>query len=179
MNILKVQEIQKDSRIQGTMEERKNTSEQIFYYPELDGLRFLAFFLVFVHHQNLFRNVPYLSTLKEFGWVGVDLFFALSAFLFTRLLVAEYNKTQSISFKKFYLRRIFRIWPIYFIFIGFALACFVVLRNGELTRDINIRLIGLLAFSDNIFTAVKGYIPLPWANHLWTIAYEEQFYLFL
>lgn len=170
---------EEDLRNENKPENSKGKIEERIYFPELDGLRFLAFLLVFIHHQSLFSNVPYLSTLKEFGWVGVDLFFALSAFLFTKLLIAEYYKTHSISFKKFYLRRIFRIWPIYFVFIGFSLACFVLLRNGELSKNINLRLIGLFAFSDNIFTAIKGYNPLPWTSHLWTIAYEEQFYLFI
>lgn len=95
------------------------------YFPELDGLRFFAFLLVFVHHHILLKKVPIFSILHTEGWVGVDLFFALSAFLFTKLLIAEYNKTKTISFRKFYIRRIFRIWPIYFLFIGFSVALYL------------------------------------------------------
>jgi peptidoglycan/LPS O-acetylase OafA/YrhL len=148
------------------------------YFPELDGLRFFAFLLVFVHHHNLFAEIPYLSILNTHGWIGVDLFFALSAFLFTKLLIAEYNKTKTISFKKFYLRRIFRIWPIYFLFIGFS-AAFYLFINGSIGNSIGIRIIGLFTFSDNIMAAVYGYNPLPYVGHLWTITYEEQFYIFI
>jgi peptidoglycan/LPS O-acetylase OafA/YrhL len=149
------------------------------YLPELDGLRFLAFLLVFIHHQNLLTQVKFFAALKEYGWVGVDMFFALSAFLFTRLLTTEYLITSKISLKKFYLRRIFRIWPIYFVFIGFSVAWLLLINHGETSKEIVIRLIGLFSFSDNILTAIKGFNPLPFTLHLWTIAYEEQFYIFI
>ena len=142
------------------------------YFPELDGLRFLAFLLVFVHHSSLF------SKLRTNGWIGVDLFFVLSSFLFTKLLIAEYYKTNTISFKKFYLRRIFRIWPIYFLFIGFSFTLYL-LSKGQITNNIGIRIFGLFAFSDNIMTAIYGWNPMPFIAHLWTIAYEEQFYVFV
>ncbi len=148
------------------------------YFPELDGLRFFAFLLVFVHHHSLFSKIPFLSILHSNGWIGVDLFFALSAFLFTKLLIAEFYKTNEINFKKFYLRRIFRIWPIYFLLIGFSVALYS-LFIGPIRDNIGIRIIGLFTFSDNIFTAIYGYNPLPYLAHLWTITYEEQFYIFI
>jgi len=148
------------------------------YFPELDGLRFFAFLLVFIHHHSLFAKIPYLSILNTNGWIGVDLFFALSAFLFTKLLIAEYNKTKTISFKKFYIRRIFRIWPIYFLFIGFSVALYFFIK-GSIENSIGIRIIGLFTFSDNIMTAIYGYNPMPYVAHLWTITYEEQFYIFI
>jgi peptidoglycan/LPS O-acetylase OafA/YrhL len=149
------------------------------YYPELDGLRFVAFLLVFIHHQKLFTQIPLLFKIHDYGWIGVDLFFALSAYLFTKLLTQEYFLTGKISFKKFYLRRIFRIWPIYFIIIGLSAASYLIIKNGEFSQEITIRIVGLFSFFDNIMTATKGYNPLPFAGHLWTIAYEEQFYIFI
>jgi len=157
----------------------KDKNIERIYFPELDGLRFFAFLLVFVHHHSLFAKIPYLSILHTNGWIGVDLFFALSAFLFTKLLIAEYNKTKTISFKKFYLRRIFRIWPIYFLFIGFSVALYIFFFKGSIGNNIGIRIIGLFTFSDNIMTAIYGYNPLPFIAHLWTITYEEQFYIFI
>ena len=154
----------------------RNLKKEI-YFPELDGLRFFAFFLVFVYHYSLLTQVYFNSPLKYF-WIGVDLFFVLSAFLFTKLLTAEYSNTRSISFKKFYLRRIFRIWPIYFLFVGFSTA-YYILKNGPLSKSIGLRVLGLFSFSDNLITAVKGYSPLPFTGHLWTIGYEEQFYIFV
>jgi peptidoglycan/LPS O-acetylase OafA/YrhL len=155
-----------------------NNNERI-YFPELDGLRFFAFLLVFIHHQDLFLSIPLFSALKAYGWVGVDLFFALSAFLFTKLLIAEYGRTRSINFKKFYLRRVFRIWPLYFIFIGISILIFLFIRHNTISNYIIIRIVGLFAFSDNIMTAIYGYHSIPYSVHLWTIAYEEQFYIFI
>jgi peptidoglycan/LPS O-acetylase OafA/YrhL len=157
----------------------KATNSKRIYFPELDGLRFFAFFLVFIHHLPLFKQVPYLSTLFFYGWIGVDLFFALSAFLFTKLLIAEFNKTKTINIKKFYIRRIIRIWPIYFLFILFSVVFFILIQGQPITKEIGIRIFGLFAFSDNIISTVMGYNPLPFIPHLWTIAYEEQFYIFI
>ncbi len=154
-----------------------NESERI-YFPELDGLRFFAFLLVFVHHQSNFAKIPFLSILSSNGWIGVDLFFILSAFLFTKLLIAEFEKTKTINLKKFYIRRVFRIWPIYFLFIGFSIAIYFF-TNNIFSNYIVIRIIGLFTFSDNIMTALYGYNPLPYLAHLWSITYEEQFYLFI
>ena len=156
----------------------KSKANKIMYFPELDGLRFFAFLLVFVHHHSLFENIPFLSVFREFGWIGVDLFFVLSAFLFTKLLITEFNKTGGISFKKFYMRRIFRIWPIYFIFIAFSIACYLYKYN-VFDEYLRVRIIGLFTFSDNIFTAIYGYNKMPYISHLWTITYEEQFYIFI
>jgi len=149
------------------------------YFKELDGLRFFAFLFVFMHHHRLFAHISNLSFLNSRGWIGVDLFFVLSAFLFTKLLIAEYNKTQKISFKKFYIRRIFRIWPIYYLYICIAFVLFLTITQYAVSNDIKIRLIGLLTFSDNIFVSFKGWNPIFFTEHLWTISYEEQFYIFI
>lgn len=106
------------------------------------------------------------------------MFFALSAFLFTKLLVTEYQKTQTINLKKFYIRRIFRIWPLYFLFISLSLALYIWL-GGHFSNDVRLRVIGLFAFSDNIMAAIHGYNIFPYSAHLWTIAYEEQFYILI
>jgi len=156
----------------------KSKTERI-YLPELDGLRFFAFLLVFIHHNILFSQIPYLFILKQNGWIGVDLFFVLSAFLFTKLLIAEHQKTGSISVKKFYIRRIFRIWPLYFFFIGLSTLIYVFLQDQSINKFTFIHLVGLLTFSGNIMAAVSGYHPIPYLAHLWTIDYEEQFYIFI
>ncbi|MCZ2392856.1 MAG: hypothetical protein LC105_03245 [Chitinophagales bacterium] len=69
--------------------------------PELDGLRFFAFFLVFLHHHKLIADIPILKVIHTKGSIGVDLFFALSAFLFTKLLIAEFEKNKKIDLKNF------------------------------------------------------------------------------
>ncbi|MCW5909516.1 MAG: acyltransferase [Cyclobacteriaceae bacterium] len=149
-----------------------------FYFPELDGLRFFAFLLVFFHHHTLLSNIPYFSVIHAYGWIGVDLFFILSAFLLSKLLRAEYNLSGSISYKSFYYRRILRICPLYYMYITFSALLFFFLPN-PLQDDTIIRYAGLFTLSDNMLTAGLGYNPIPFTGHLWTIAYEEQFYLLL
>ena len=105
-----------------------------FYQPELDGLRFYAFLGVFIYHtlpsQALFYRRLHLplpelwAAIAKSGASGVDLFFALSAFLITSLLLRERQETGNISLRLFYLRRILRIWPLYFavLALGIVLA---------------------------------------------------------
>jgi peptidoglycan/LPS O-acetylase OafA/YrhL len=142
------------------------------YFPELDGLRFVAFVLVFIHHAPLLKHVLLAEKLREYGWMGVDLFLCLSAFLFTRLLSKEYRQTGELNVWYFYIRRGLRIWPAYFVFILITII-FSIIKNQP---PETIRLFGLITFTDNIFTAVSGYTLIMYSSHLWTIAYEEQFY---
>src|SRR5215216_4278992 len=107
-----------------------------FYHPELDVLRFVAFLGVFMHHAlprdaRLYINhglspaaTQWLLTAKEAGAFGLDLFFALSAYLITALLLREHGNRGSFSVSAFYIRRALRIWPLYFTFL--ALTVFVV-----------------------------------------------------
>src|SRR5208283_1822558 len=102
-----------------------------FYRPELDGLRFFAFFAVFSSHAltNYDSSSHVLNklieTLRQTGDFGVDLFFALSSYLITELLLRELKKTGSLNIKAFYIRRSLRIWPLYFFFVG---VCFLLTR---------------------------------------------------
>ena len=99
-----------------------------FYRPELDGLRFYAFLGVFVCHtlpnEATFYSILHLpmpwiwSAVVRSGAAGVDLFFVLSAFLITSLLLRERQDTGKISLRLFYIRRILRIWPLYFLVVG-------------------------------------------------------------
>ena len=152
--------------------------QERIYFPELDGLRFFAFFLVFLHHHTLLSKLPYLSSLYKYGWIGVDLFFTLSAFLFTKLLIAEFQKTGTIDFRKFYVRRIFRIWPVYY-FLIFLSVLLSVYLNEPHTQNTVLRIVGLCTFTDNIISTYNDYNELPFIGHFWTISYEEQFYIFI
>jgi peptidoglycan/LPS O-acetylase OafA/YrhL len=103
------------------------------YRPELDVLRFFAFFCVFLthgvsvnlnhgileHHPSVGRVVTFLDAA---GSYGLPLFFFLSAFLITTLLLLEKQKTGEVHLRRFYLRRILRIWPLYFTFLLFSFA---------------------------------------------------------
>lgn len=144
------------------------------YFPELDGLRFLAFLLVFIHHAPLLSENPLWQWLHRYGWMGVDLFLCLSAYLFTKLLYTEFQQTGSIHIPYFYIRRTLRIWPLYYLFvIGMLALTFFTLPE----RIDSWRVAGLFTFTDNILSAVLGnYNLILFAGHLWTISYEEQFY---
>ena len=80
-----------------------NTESSKFYIPSLDGIRAVAAMLVFVSHAGWSHIIP--------GGFGVTIFFFLSGYLITTLLRREFEKTGSINFKNFYLRRVYRIFP--------------------------------------------------------------------
>lgn len=151
--------------------------KKISYNPSLDGLRFMAFFLVFIHHSKI-ESYFFINQFHEIGWLGVDLFLCLSAYLLTKLLVTEFDVTKSINFKSFYIRRILRIWPLYFTFITGCLFYSLVYSNEPL-RTLMGRFLGLVTFSDNMISLIRGYSLVKWTGHLWTISLEEQFYFIL
>jgi peptidoglycan/LPS O-acetylase OafA/YrhL len=90
-----------------------------FYHPELDALRFFAAASVFLLHAFL-KSAGLLFLVTGSGAYGVDLFFVLSSFLITTLLLRERDTTGTVDIRAFYVRRILRIWPLYFSFIAFA-----------------------------------------------------------
>src|SRR5919202_3872450 len=97
------------------------------YRPELDGVRGVAILCVFVYH--------YFSRRLQGGFVGVDIFFVLSGFLITYLLVEEGQRTGGISLKNFYARRALRLLPALFAWaLAFVFAALVV--GGETRRQI-------------------------------------------
>ena len=86
-----------------------------FYRPGLDALRFFAFLVVFIHHTpSLNRNAVWHVAKEPFAF-GMQMFFLLSAYLITELLLREKENTGVVHFKAFYIRRILRIWPLYFL----------------------------------------------------------------
>jgi peptidoglycan/LPS O-acetylase OafA/YrhL len=148
-----------------------------FYIPELDGLRFLAFLLVFIHNAPASLPSPFFEIIHEYGWIGVDLFLCLSAFLLTRLLVHENERDGSFKFRNFYIRRILRIWPLYFFFV--LLSTVITIRLTNWTPLLSLRFIGLMTFTDNIWAVWFSFNTFAFAPQLWTISYEEQFYAVL
>jgi peptidoglycan/LPS O-acetylase OafA/YrhL len=154
-----------------------------FYQPELDGLRFYAFLGVFVYHtlperpafyRDLHLPLPSLwAAVARSGASGVDLFFALSAFLITALLLRERRQTGGISLRLFYIRRILRIWPLYFLVLAVA----VVLAHTVPGQSLPwYYVVGYLLFVGNWINVAFGH-PLSVCGPLWTVSIEEQFYL--
>jgi peptidoglycan/LPS O-acetylase OafA/YrhL len=161
----------------------KTSVSRRFYQPELDGVRFYAFLGVFVCHTLPFEAEFYRKLHLPLPWVwgatvkagaaGVDLFFALSAFLITSLLLKERQETGGISLKYFYLRRILRIWPLYFLVIALGVVLSHTVANQSLPWYY---VAGYLLFVGNWVHAVFGR-PESIAFPLWTVSIEEQFYL--
>lgn len=144
------------------------------HIPSLDGLRALSVLLVIVLHSLLARDfvhhVPWYYLAIGNGAMGVYIFFVISGYLITTLLLREREKTGGISLKSFYLRRGFRILPPLYLYIFFLL---VLSWLGHLPGMNGRELITALTFTRN-------YVPNIglWAmEHLWSICVEEQFYL--
>ncbi|MEM9546194.1 MAG: acyltransferase [Bacteroidota bacterium] len=163
------------------------------YFPNLNGLRFIAAFLVLIYHleqlkatfglESYWDSVPFYAII---GKLGVILFFVLSGFLITFLLLVEEQNFDSINVKNFYIRRILRIWPLYLFIIVLALlllpqcSTFTEYSYGREFSQFNYEWVIIsilyLLFLPNLVLAVFGLIP--YASHTWSIGTEEQFYLF-
>ena len=81
------------------------------FISEVDGIRCVAFCLVWIHHYGAGPGAT-LASLSRNGWIGVDVFLILSSFLITSLLMIEYETKGSVSLARFYSRRFLRIWPL-------------------------------------------------------------------
>lgn len=143
------------------------------YLRQLDGLRFFAFLSVLVHHLPSFSSNYWLATLHDKGWVGVEFFFVISAYLFFYLLEKECDRKGSISIRNFYLRRFLRIFPLMVIFCIFMMIYF-----NRFGPEVLLRFSGVVLGIDNFVTWMKGYNgAVPYAAHLWTLSFELQVYL--
>ncbi len=146
---------------------RRSPAESHRSVPSLDGLRAFAVLAVILDHSHtpLLRHVPFLRS----GGQGVAVFFVLSGFLITHLLLKELNRTSTVNLKKFYFRRTFRIFPPFYVFLA-AVAVLMVVAHLPVTWG---HLAAAATYSWN-------YVPLPenWPlGHCWSLSLEEQFYL--
>lgn len=157
----------------------------------LDGLRGLAALAVLVGHHNAnpaWTGFPYLSYVQSriSASPAVCVFFTLSAFLLTYLLVRERDQTGTVSIRRFFARRIFRIWPLYFVVLVFGIwsTYRLFVPQHALRFDWIIEHLWMyVGFLSNWSLALSG--ALGWVDYahspqnvLWSIAVEEQFYLF-
>jgi peptidoglycan/LPS O-acetylase OafA/YrhL len=150
-----------------------------FYRPELDVLRFIAFMFVFVAHRNDLAPFgrtahPWLYAFAQIGVYGVPVFFLLSAFLITELLERERRLTGGINARAFYVRRILRIWPLYFLVFA-ALALLNNFMPGA-GVDSATKWLFFLLFAGNWYITFNGWIEYP-VNPMWSLSVEEQFYI--
>jgi len=153
-------------------------------FPGLTGLRFVAAFGVFIHHVELTKEQAGLPNWASFalsqwlGIYGVTCFFVLSGFLITYLLLEEQRRTDTIRIGRFYLRRILRIWPLYFaIVFGTPVAGYLSgLAGGPQAHFAPGEYALYLFFAANAAWVLFG-VPV-FIGPLWSVAVEEQFYLF-
>jgi peptidoglycan/LPS O-acetylase OafA/YrhL len=137
--------------------------------PTLDGWRAVAILgVIWYHTMHYFYTAEerYNLSAARFGAFGVDVFFGLSGVLITGLLLRQWSETGEISLKAFYTRRVFRILPVYLLFLGVVAAMGLMHGPRELASC-------LLFY--------RNYVPGGWAwretAHLWSLAVEEHFYL--
>jgi peptidoglycan/LPS O-acetylase OafA/YrhL len=148
------------------------------FRPDIEGLRGVAVLLVVFFHAGLLSNAPFQV---PGGFIGVDLFFVVSGFLITGLLIREREKTGKVSFAKFYARRVRRILPaaavVLLITIPISYSLVTLIQRPDAMQDgasaalsiANIR----FALTTDYFNPVS-YSPF---LHFWSLGVEEQFYL--
>ena len=159
-----------------------------FHLKSLDSLRTIAFFSTFIAHSfgtlneniletGIYKNVLYL---KGFFGFGVPVFFVLSGFLITFLMLKNQEK-NNFSLKSFYLKRVLRIWPVYYVVILFGFFAFPILRSIILHQptEENANFWMYLCFLSNFDQINIGVLPFGVGlGPTWSVSVEEQFYLF-
>lgn len=150
--------------------------------PQLDLLRAVAILLVIGRHLGITKPEGMVGVFAEgwyrVGWMGVDLFFVLSGFLIAGLLINETKKRESLDIRRFLVRRGMKIYPLYFLFVGYIILAPVA------KAVVNSEGVGTV-FSDQISTHwpnlffIQNYVDYGSIGHLWSIAVEEHFYLLL
>lgn len=152
-----------------------------FYRPDIDALRGIAILSVLLYHAKIsFNNIM----LFKGGFLGVDIFFVITGFLITTLLVKEYEKSNTINILSFYLRRIRRLVPVLLLVIiistFFSFFLLDPVKIKEFSTSVYFSLIFLPNFYFHYFgnfygQSVNLFKPL---LHLWSLGVEEQFYIF-
>ena len=154
------------------------------YVPALDGIRGIAILTVMLHHFTIFGMVRpnnfidvQFYRLASAGWCGVDLFFVLSGFLITGILLD--TKSGPHFFRNFYMRRVLRIFPLYY---GFLIVIFVLIplaiQVGDKFQTLLDQQGWYWSYLINLPIAFKGWSSVIIIDHFWSLAVEEQFYLF-
>jgi peptidoglycan/LPS O-acetylase OafA/YrhL len=149
--------------------------------PALDALRGAAILAVFLHHAA--PGAPtvgaerFLLGAFHLGWAGVDLFFVLSGFLITGILLDTRDRPG--YFRRFYARRARRIFPLYYVTLALIILALPLL--GGIVKDeahiVALRQEWLWTYANNIKIAMTARWSAAYADHFWTLAVEEQFYL--
>lgn len=156
------------------------------YFENLDGLRFLCFLSVFFFH-SFHTEYDYISNSQVYNFIakdifgngnlGVNFFFVLSGFLITYLLIQEKKLNGQINLKKFWMRRILRIWPLFYFAVVFGFVAFPLLKSafGQAPNETATPLYYIF-FLNNFDLINNGLPDASILSILWSVAIEEQFY---
>ncbi|QHV94065.1 acyltransferase family protein [Spirosoma endbachense] len=140
------------------------------YVPALDGFRGLAIMVVVISHYGLGKVIP--------GGFGVTLFFFISGFLITRLLIAEYEKEHRIDLKSFYIRRVLRLYPALFFMVAIAIGFTMFMGCGFQSGAV----LSTLFYYRNYYMLFGGSLSPANCTRIfditWSLSIEEHFYLF-
>ncbi|MES2518892.1 MAG: acyltransferase [Bacteroidota bacterium] len=167
-----------------------SSNQNSLFFPNLNGVRFIAAFWVIVHHIEQFKDkfgfenqLFYTRFIRMIGPLGVFLFFVLSGFLITSLLLVEKERTNTINIGSFYMRRVLRIWPLYFLTVILGLFVLPEIHFLDIPEetvlikeDFTEKIILYFLILPNIVTGVFKHIP--YLSQNWSIGVEEQFYYF-
>ena len=158
------------------------------YFPGLNALRFFAAFAVLIHHVERVKKDHGLEGIPGFkhellGATAVTFFFVLSGFLITYLLLVEMDKSGTVSLRKFYARRVLRIWPLYYLIVILGFFVFPHIHfidNPRLSPTVFEGTPVKLFMFGTLFPNVAHYFfnPMPHILQAWSIGVEEQFYIF-
>ena len=141
------------------------------YIKGLDGLRGIAVILVMLFHYRLY---DFGEIGVGVGWVGVQLFFVLSGFLITRILLADREHSLSAYLKKFYWRRSLRIFPLYYAYLLALTLAFLLLNFPPTLGE---KAPWLYSYTYNYTRLSPAWTHSIFFTHLWSLSVEEQFYL--
>lgn len=134
------------------------------YRPSFDGLRGVAILAVMIYHAGLLLG----------GWAGVDVFFALSGFLITSLLLGEHGRAGRIDLRHFYMRRLLRLLPALLLCVA-VVGTLMLVTSRQTPSDLVLTLMAVVLYVPN-WAMVFG-LKLDLFNHTWSLGIEEQFYI--
>ncbi len=154
-------------------EELKSNKISAPHLLQLDGLRGLAILLVATGH------IFFKYYIFNFGWIGLNLFFLLSGYLITKRLFIHIQSNPLSYFKNFYVRRILRIFPLYYgiLLLFFAVLPLIYIKYQQIFGSLNNIQIWYWLYISNWRIILYGLPPNPLFFHFWSLAVEEQFYL--
>ena len=158
-----------------------------FHNPIIDGVRAISLLMVLIGHllhfyDPLFTKIEETSRVSVFfsffrADLAVDVFFVISGFLIGSILFNEYKKNLSLSFKGFYLKRFFRLMPVYFVSIFLGVVFYSLVKNGS--GEMSPRIDMMLGNFWTNLLYVNNFIPVQhqFMGWCWSLAIEEQFYI--